>query len=228
MGAENKELRARLEALEKTEGEGVQRGQGLPSRRESGLEEEWRVEMDLEDEAESRKKLDEQKKKLQVKLRDIENFSCVPKEFQESLKSNLQQQPQEVEQRRHDLMPEYQQVPKRPPNIQSIQGKRRNIQKRKCCSARGDAEDRNDFGSYRTKSTRTKWPIQKWRQRFRVCRQKKKRHQRFPSGGLLHGDDSGTVLRYGSRSGETGAEKERQRPLSNSPSRHSKEEDVLL
>ena len=40
--AENKELRARIEALEKKEGEGVQERQGLPSRRESGLEEEWR------------------------------------------------------------------------------------------------------------------------------------------------------------------------------------------
>ena len=38
--AENKELRARLEALEKKDGEGVQGGRGLPSRRESGLEEE--------------------------------------------------------------------------------------------------------------------------------------------------------------------------------------------
>ena len=41
--AENQELRARLEALEKKEGEGVQEGKGLPSRRESGLEEEWSV-----------------------------------------------------------------------------------------------------------------------------------------------------------------------------------------
>ena len=34
-------LRARLEALVKKEGEGVQGGQGLPSKRESGLEEVW-------------------------------------------------------------------------------------------------------------------------------------------------------------------------------------------
>ena len=53
---------------------------------ESGLEEEWGVEMDHTEEAESRKKLDEQKKKLQKELRDIEKFSCVLKEFQESLK----------------------------------------------------------------------------------------------------------------------------------------------
>ena len=71
------------------------------------------MEMDVEDEAESRKKLDEQKRKLQKELRDLEKFSCVPKEFQESVKSNLQQQLQEVEQRRHDLVPEHQNVQKR-------------------------------------------------------------------------------------------------------------------
>ena len=70
----------------------------------------------VEDEAESRKKLDDQKKKIQKELRDIEKFSCVPKELQESIKSNLQQQLHEVEQRRHDLMPEHQKVQKRQQN----------------------------------------------------------------------------------------------------------------
>ena len=50
---------------------------------------------EVEDEIESRKKLDEQKEKMQKELREIEKFSCVPKEAQESLKSNLQQQLQE-------------------------------------------------------------------------------------------------------------------------------------
>ena len=72
--AENKVLRARLEALKKKEGEGVQGGQGLPSRRKSGLEEERDAEMDFEDEAESRKKLDEQIKNLPKELRDIEKL----------------------------------------------------------------------------------------------------------------------------------------------------------
>ena len=65
------------------------------------------MDVDVEDEIESRKKLDEQKRKLQRELREIEKFSCVPKEAQESLKSGLQQQLQEVEQSRHDLMPEH-------------------------------------------------------------------------------------------------------------------------
>ena len=72
------------------------------------MEEEWRMDVDVEDEIESRKKLDEQKMKLQRELREIEKFSCVPKEVQESLKSNQQEQLLEVEQSRHDLMPEHQ------------------------------------------------------------------------------------------------------------------------
>ena len=61
MEAENMELRARIEALEK-KGE------------ESGMAEEWRTDMDVEEEIESRKKLDEQKRKLQKELPEIENF----------------------------------------------------------------------------------------------------------------------------------------------------------
>ena len=70
---ENKELRARLEALEK-EGEAVPRGARAfhQGERESGLEEEWSMELDLEDEVESRKKLDETKEESsRRKLRDI-------------------------------------------------------------------------------------------------------------------------------------------------------------
>ena len=52
--------------MEKKEGE----GQSLPARRESGMAEEWGTDMDLEDEVESCKKLDEQKRKLQKELRD--------------------------------------------------------------------------------------------------------------------------------------------------------------
>ena len=48
--AEKKELRARIGAWEKKGGERAQGGQGLPSRRESGKEEEWRMDLDVEDE----------------------------------------------------------------------------------------------------------------------------------------------------------------------------------
>ena len=73
--AENNEFRARLEALEKKGGEGSQGGKGPPQRRESGMEEEWEMDVTVEDEIESRKKLDEHKRKLQKELREIETFS---------------------------------------------------------------------------------------------------------------------------------------------------------
>ena len=73
--AEIKELRAKVEHYQKQNGEGAQGGQGIPPSRESGLEEEWT--MDFEDEIESRKMLDEQKKKLQKYLRDVTKLSCV-------------------------------------------------------------------------------------------------------------------------------------------------------
>ena len=38
---------------------------------------------------------------------------CVSKEAHDSLENDLQQQSQEVEQRRHDFMPEHQKVQKR-------------------------------------------------------------------------------------------------------------------
>ena len=127
--AENKELRARLEALEKKGGEGAQGGQGPPPRRQSGLEEKWGMGMDVEDEIEIRKKLNEQKRKLEKEMREIEKLSCLPEEVQEGLKNSLQQQQQEVEQRRHDLMPEYQKALKTSQKMQIIQDKRRNMQK---------------------------------------------------------------------------------------------------
>ena len=64
--AEMKALHAQIEHRRNQNGGDAQGRQGLPSRRESGMEEEWR--MDVEDEIESRKKLDEQRKKLQKDL----------------------------------------------------------------------------------------------------------------------------------------------------------------
>ena len=69
--------------------------------------------MEVEDEAESRRKLDEQKKKRQKELRDVDRLSSVSKERQESIMESLQHQLQDVEKRRHDLMAEHQKVQKR-------------------------------------------------------------------------------------------------------------------
>ena len=63
--------------------------------------------------------------------RSCEKLSCYSKDIQESLKSNLQQQLQEVEPRRHDIMPEHQKVQKRSQKIKSIQDKRRTMQENK-------------------------------------------------------------------------------------------------
>ena len=61
--AEIKELRAHIGHYRKQSGGAEQGGQGLPLRRTIGLEEVWGIV--VEDEIESRKKLDVQRKKLQ-------------------------------------------------------------------------------------------------------------------------------------------------------------------
>ena len=75
--AENKEFRARIEALERKEGEGVQGGARTSIQEKKRLGGRVGMEMDLEDDVESREKLDEQRRTLQKELRDIEKFSCV-------------------------------------------------------------------------------------------------------------------------------------------------------
>ena len=87
----------------------------------------------LKSSRESRKNLDEQRRKLQKDLRKVEKLSCVPKEAQDGLMNDLQQPLQEVEQRRH----EHQKVQKRSQKIQSIQDKRRHMQK-ECAAAQAE------------------------------------------------------------------------------------------
>ena len=50
--------------------------------------------------------------------------------MQESIRESLQHQLQEVEKRRHDLVPEHQTFQKRSQKIQSIQDKRKHMQKK--------------------------------------------------------------------------------------------------
>ena len=74
--------------------------------------------MEVEDEAESRRKLYEQKKKAgERSARGRQIVVCF--QMQESISESLQHQLQEVEKRRHDLMPEHQKFQKRSPKIQS-------------------------------------------------------------------------------------------------------------
>ena len=86
--------------------------------------------MEVEDDAECRRKLDEQRKKLQKELREVERLSCASKEVQENLVGSLQHQLQEVEKKRNDLMPEHQRVQKRSRKMQSNQDKRKICRKR--------------------------------------------------------------------------------------------------
>ena len=79
--------------------EGAQKGAGIPL-----------------DEAECRKKRMNRGKRCS-------------KEMQESLKESLQHQVQDVEKRRNDLILEHQKAQKRTQKIQSLQDKRRNLQK---------------------------------------------------------------------------------------------------
>ena len=79
--AENKELSARVDAMEKKVG--VQGRPSVPFQEGGDSEDVWRDCMEVEDEAESRKKLDDQRKKMQKELREVDTLSFVSKEMQE-------------------------------------------------------------------------------------------------------------------------------------------------
>ena len=111
----------------------------------------------VEDEAESRKKLDEQRKRPQRQLREIDRIIDLQQE------ENLQQQLQEVEQRRNDLLPEHQGY-RRGLRRYRVSRTRRKHTKRDCCCSGGDAED--PFVCCRTRSIRIEWQKRKWKQNF--------------------------------------------------------------
>ena len=77
--------------------EGVQGGPSIPSGEGGDSEDVWGDCMEVEDEAGSRRKLDEQKKKLQKDIRDVDRLSFVSKEKQERVMESLQRQLQDVE-----------------------------------------------------------------------------------------------------------------------------------
>ena len=112
-------------------------GAGIPFREEGDLEEVWEDCMEVEDEAECRGKLDEQRKKMQRELREVERLSFVSKEMQDSVKESMQHQLQDVEKRRNDLVPEHQKAQKRTQKIQSLQDKRRKLQKESLAAKKG-------------------------------------------------------------------------------------------
>ena len=85
-----------------------------------------------------------------------------------SVKESLQQELQEVEKRRHGLMPEHQKVQKKSKRYTASMTKegtcRKKMQQHKKRCGRSERKTvamRSVFGSCRTKSIRTKWRMQK-------------------------------------------------------------------
>ena len=77
-----KKLRAQVEQLQRQQGvDKVQGVQGESTRRESGLEEDWN--MEVAEEVDNKKNLDEQRKRLQKQLREIEKFSDMDQMFRD-------------------------------------------------------------------------------------------------------------------------------------------------
>ena len=116
--------RQRLKGFESIEwfckqrGEAGQEGESGPARRESGLEEDWGVDMDIEGRRSSRmvKTRGSWMSKERGCRRNCETLrssrSYRRKLIQSGLKAGLQQQLQDIEQKRHDLLREHQRVQK--------------------------------------------------------------------------------------------------------------------
>ena len=93
------------------------------------MEEEWGMDMDVEEEVESRKKFDEQKGSYRRSCETMKTSRVCRKRFRKASRVTCSSNCKEVEQRRHDLLPEHQKVQKKSQKTQSIQDKRRNMQK---------------------------------------------------------------------------------------------------
>ena len=76
--AENRELGARIDAMGKMEG--AQKGPGISFKEEGDSEEVWGDCMEVEDDAECRRKLDEQRNEMQRELREVERLSFASQE----------------------------------------------------------------------------------------------------------------------------------------------------
>ena len=107
----------------------------------------------------------------------VEKLSCVSKEAQNSLKNDLQQQLQEVEQRRHDLMPEHQIT-----NDTKHPGLKKELCRKKVPAAQQEMRkirediDRNEerFRQLSDKVDKNKMADAERQQNFRDCRQEEK------------------------------------------------------
>ena len=96
--------------------------------RESGLEEDWNMEVEEDDD----KKLDEQRRRLQKQLLEIEKFSDTDQVFRDGQKENWKEKLQDIEEKRNELFPEHQKMQKRSRKMQSLENERRNFIKDAC------------------------------------------------------------------------------------------------
>ena len=142
------------------------KGSGISFPEEGDSEEVWRDCLEVEDDAECRRKLDEQRKKMQRDLREVERLSFASMEMQENLMESLQHQLQEVEKRRNDLMLEHQRVQKRSQKIQSTQDKRKTCRKRAWRQEKKCGKSKKELGGRKSvslcwwiRSTKTRWQM---------------------------------------------------------------------
>ena len=100
--------------------------QGEPVGAEGQSEDDGK--MEVGEEVDSKEKLEQRKKELLKQLRNINEGLDMPQATQETLREKWQQELQDIEQRRNDLLPEHQQMQMRSPKLQSL-----HYQKKKQC-----------------------------------------------------------------------------------------------
>ena len=125
-------LLAHVELLSEWKGQDTQ---GMPTRR--GPEEDCK--MEVEEETDCKKKLDEHKKSLQRQLRDIEKFANMDPIFRSRQKEKWKEELQEIEGKRTELLPECQKMQKRSQKLESLQEKKRKHLK-DACACEEDAQ----------------------------------------------------------------------------------------
>ena len=118
----------RKEGKQPKEGKAFHAGEKVAWKKSGGMD------MDVEDEIESRKKLDEQKKRsCRRSCEKLKRSRVCRKRFRKASKMICRQQSQEVEQRRHDLVPEHQTVQKRSQKFEAFRIKEELCKKKKRC-----------------------------------------------------------------------------------------------
>ena len=89
---------------------------------------EERTVEEVDEEVDSKKKLDQRKKELLRQLRKLDKFTDVPRNVGDVLKEKWQQELEDIEPRRTDLLPEHQKRQKRSQKLQSLQDSKKQCQ----------------------------------------------------------------------------------------------------